>query len=220
MNELQGPKYTASIRSHSILVALALAVLSFLTPSAQAQSAPPGLRIDAVRYVGTGCPAGSVRHALTSDGGVLSFIFDRYLVEGNAPQMTANCSVRFLLYYPPGYRLRIVGITYRGGYGLGQGARLELRTNIKQTISKMMRELDSSLHTFSGPTDDNFEVTHTTAKGDWMKCGGISAMNYFFDSSLTVVNPLREQAIAQIDTADLDILSAGFSMQLSWEKCN
>jgi Domain of unknown function (DUF4360) len=134
--------------------------------------------------------------------------------------MTANCSLRFLLYYPPGYRLRIVGITYRGGYGLGDGAKLDLRTSIKQTISKMSRELDNSVHSFAGATADNFEISQSTSKGDWMKCGGINAMNYFFDSSLTISNPLGQDAIAQVDTADLDILTAGFSMQLAWEKCN
>ncbi len=193
-------------------------VLSLLTIETYAQDVPQGVRIDSMSSKGPGCPAGSVQWTLAPNASAVSILFDRYTVQGASPLLNTNCQVRFMLWYPKNYRLRVVGIDYRGGASLPQGAVATVSTKITQQISKIVRVIDEGRDQVRGPLEDNLLISRATTKGDWVSCGGVAALNYIFDSSVQVQNPTGQEAYLQIDSADVD-LYGGFSFRLAWERC-
>ncbi len=186
---------------------------------AQADDYPTDVRIEALSSKGSGCPAGSVRWTLAPNSSAVSFLFDRYLMQGTSPLMKLDCQFRFLLKYPRNYRLKVVGVDYRGAAILPTGSSATVSTNILQTISRMARTIEDSRETVQGPHEDLLLISRSTTRGDWISCNGVAGMNYIFTSSVQLNNPTGQEAYLQIDSADVD-LRAGVSMQLAWARCN
>jgi hypothetical protein len=85
---------------------LAVVAALALLPSAAPATASAG---------GTGCPQASYSITTTQDGGTISVLFDRFIVETEARSSEARaCRIRFPLDLPPGYGLGVYKIDYRG----------------------------------------------------------------------------------------------------------
>lgn len=205
---------TASIR---FLMGL-FVLVALLSVNSEAQDIPTDVRIESVSYKGSGCPNGSVNWSLATNATAISFLFDNYKVQGNAPTLKSDCQFRFMLKYPRNFRLKVVGVDYRGAAELPAGSVAKFSTNILQQNGRIARTIDDGSQTFAGPYSDQFVVSRATTKGDWIQCNGVAGMNYIFSTQLQVSNPSGQDAYVQVDSSDVDI-QGGFSFRLAWERC-
>jgi hypothetical protein len=201
------------------LILSVLLALSLHAFQAHADDYPPDVRIESLSSKGSGCPGGTVHWTVAPNASAVSFLFDRYQLQGSSPQLVSQCQFRFLLMYPKNYRLRVVGVDYRGGSVLPAGSTATISTQILQTISKTGRIIDDSKDVLRGPFSDSITISRATTKGDWFSCNGIAGMNYIFTTQMQISNPTGEEALLQLDSADVDI-HGGISFRLAWERCH
>lgn len=213
---------------------LQLAILLTLSESAQARSmwkprpGPPPFNVEVhvLRTMGDGCPAGTVRAAMTPDQSTVSILFDNFLTEIQATPSTVQtkklCMITLGIKFPGQFRVAIVGSDVRGFVHVPAGATSTISVN-HYSIYSLTKKMNFT-QTFNGPVEQNVEINSRFADEPlWSQCGTqfrgsqiFPFMTIAMEITSASQNP-EDNLLAAIDAMDF---SAPLSYHLAWTPDN
>lgn len=167
-------------------------------------------------YGGTGCPERSVSATLSPDAKSLSLLFDEYNVEAGGDTGKRfdrkSCNIAIPVHVPQGLSVSVLAIDYRGYNNVPAGARTDF--NVEYFFAGQRGP--SFKKAFRGPLDDDYLIRNklTAQSSIWSACG--EDVNLRTNSSIRVTTRGNEQALATVDSQDVN---AAIIYQLQWKQC-
>lgn len=152
-------------------ILLQLITLLLFSVKLQAQTA----RLGEPTVGGSGCPQGSVSVSITDDASTISVLFSAFNREYSkasnvySNNLTANCRIQIPVELPPGYRMDVMDLEYRGFYVLPANGVFTLQTNGLR-IGKVPT-LQPQQSVIRGPVDGNFQLVHKLTRFISSDCG-------------------------------------------------
>ncbi len=184
----------------------------------QSAQAADEIRLGYPGYGGNGCPAGSASVTMSPDQTQLSILFDQYMVEaGGSTGKTLDrksCNIAIPVTVPQGWSISLFQVDYRGFNSLPAGARSQMNAEYFFAGSRGLRYTS----TFRGPQAQDYMVSDAMLAEAvvWSACG--AQTNLRVNTSILVqTNARREQALATVDSADVQ---AGLIYHVKWRRCN
>jgi hypothetical protein len=190
------------------IAAAGLSLLGMLAPVGAAQAAGPS--VGALGVGGTGCPAGTVRAAVTTDSLSLRFSSFRASAGGARSFDRKSCGISIPLRVPAGMSVTIVGVTYRGTSNLPSGGSARLSAEIFFSGGQG----PVATRTINGPTNGAFNFSTAAVGSVWSACG--ATVNLRVNSSVLVKTARGISASAGIRSQDVN---AGLVYQLKFKRC-
>lgn len=167
-------------------------------------------------YGGTGCPAGTVSVTLSPDAKSLSLLFDEYQVAVGGDTGKSfdrkSCNIAIPVHVPQGMSVSVLKIDFRGFNFLPQSATSQF--NVEYFFAGTRGP--SFQRTFRGPIDEDYLINNnlTVQAIVWSACG--ADVNLRTNSSMRVRTVANREAMASIDSQDVN---AGIIYQLQWRQC-
>jgi hypothetical protein len=181
-----------------------------------AQTFAQGIVLGQPHYGGTGCPAGSASVALSPDQTAISMLFDQYVVEAGGKKAfdRKNCNIAIPVRVPNGYSVSVFAIDYRGFTVLPRRASATL--TVDYFLAGGGRGVRTS-KSFQGPVSSDYLKSDNLGLEAivWSACGADTILRAN-TSMLVQSNPSREQAMATVDSADVQ---AGLIYHLQFRRC-
>lgn len=191
-------------------------LMSVCALSASTSAFADGIRLGVPEYGGTGCPAGSASVALSPDQSAISILFDQYVVEAGGAKTfdRKNCNIAVPVQVPQGYSVAVMAIDYRGFVQLPYGARANLMVNY--FLAGQGRGVSTN-KSFYGASSQNYVTSDRLGMESlvWTACGANTILRAN-TSMLVNSNNRREQAMATVDSADIE---AGLIYHIQWKRC-
>lgn len=191
-------------------------LLSLVSMAIASTSMAADIQLGVPEYGGTGCPAGSASVALSPDSKAISILFDQYVVEAGGAKAfdRKNCNIAIPVRVPNGYSVAVMAIDYRGFVGLTSGARATLAVNY--FLAGQGRGVSTS-KTFVGSLSDNYLKSDRLGIESivWSGCGADTILRAN-TSMLVQANRYREQAMATVDSADIE---SGLVYHIQFRQC-
>ncbi|HEY8278364.1 MAG TPA: DUF4360 domain-containing protein [Bdellovibrionota bacterium] len=191
-------------------------LLSLLVLSVSPDALADGIRLGDPSYGGTGCPGGSASVSLSPDQKAISILFDQYVVEAGGSKSfdRKNCNIAVPVHVPQGYSVAVMAIDYRGFVQLPRGARANLMVNY--FLAGGGRGVTSN-KSFYGESSQEYVTTDRLGLESivWSACGASTILRAN-TSMLVQSNSRREQAMATVDSADIE---AGLIYHIQWKSC-
>ena len=167
-------------------------------------------------YGGTGCPAGTVDVTLSPDAKSLSLFFDQYQVSVGGSSGKSfdrkSCNIAIPVHVPQGLSVSILKIDFRGFNHLPQSATSQFNVEYFFAGSRG----PAFQRRFRGPIDEDYLISNTlTAESIiWSRCG--EDVNLRTNSSMRVNTAYNREAMASIDSEDVN---ASIIYHLQWRSC-
>lgn len=182
------------------------------------------MRVSRPQVSGTGCPSGTTDVSLTDDKRTLAILFDEYMVEAGAMNGKnsdkKNCRIKIPVSIPPGHRVAVVNIDYRGFTYIPAGAmgKLSARYFFTDSHGKQISNEVVRKEEFVGPVDGEYVLT-ASLKGrlNWSKCGSNTVLN-IQTRLMARTNMNQDDTMATMDSIDGQS-SEDITYHLMWEKC-
>lgn len=191
-------------------------LLSLFTLSLLPDALADGIRLGTPEYGGSGCPGGSASVALSPDQNAISILFDQYVVEAGGAKSfdRKNCNIAIPVHVPQGYSVAVMAIDYRGFVQLPYGSRANLMVNY--FLAGQGRGVTTN-KSFYGATSQNYLSSDRLGLESvvWTACGADTILRAN-TSMLVNANHYREQAMATVDSADIE---AGLVYHIQWKRC-
>ncbi|KAK6203864.1 hypothetical protein LQW54_008671 [Pestalotiopsis sp. IQ-011] len=181
-------------------------------------SAPSGVTIKGISYAGSGCNAGSVAGAISSDAQTLTVLYDSFIAQagaGIAPaEARKNCQLNVQVGLPQGWQFSVFKADYRGYAFLQDGDKGVIKATyyFSGDSTQISSELD-----LQGAYDDNYLKTDEFGLEStvWSPCGEEGLLNV---NSEVRVTPLTttNTALLTVDSTDLSFETVHY---LQWQTC-
>jgi len=170
-------------------------------------------------YAGSGCPANSVGHQLSTDLTTLTLIYDDFIAQsgkGIQPkEYRKNCQVNIKLHYPQGWQFSIFKADYRGHATLPPGASGTCKATYY--FSGDSHQI-SSTKTINGPCDEDYIKTDVFGVEStvWSPCGVEGMLNA---NSAIQLQPLDSEKRALLTSESTDFKFKQI-YYLQWRRCH
>lgn len=168
----------------------------------------------------SGCPQGSFAVVNSPDGGSLSVLFDKFIIEAGGStgfdMARKTCSLVIPLGLPAGYSIGVYRVDYRGFAALGDGQSAELIVDYnlgpRQNGRKFRRKV-------KGFIEGDFVFTETLGAGQMKRvgCGENAKLNVSIILSLQSRDRNNESMVA-LDSAD-GAAKGGLIYHFNYKKC-
>jgi hypothetical protein len=145
--------------------------------------------IEGISYAGSGCNAGSVAGAISSDAETITLLYDSFIAQagpGITPaEARKNCQLNVQLRLPQGWQFSVFKADYRGYAYLQDGDKGVIKATyyFSGDSTQVSSELD-----LKGAYDDNYLKTDEFGIEStvWSPCGeeGLLSKSFFFFLSL------------------------------------
>ncbi|KAH6654183.1 hypothetical protein BKA67DRAFT_271770 [Truncatella angustata] len=200
-----------------------LPVLSFpgtetSSSSAPTSSAPTGVTIEGIAYAGSGCNAGSVAGAISSDAQTITLLYDSFVAQagpGITPsEARKNCQLNLQLSLPQGWQFSVFKADYRGYAYLQDGDKGVIKATYY--FSGDSTQVSSQLD-LKGAYDDNYLKTDEFGIEStvWSPCGEEGLLNVNSEVRVTPLNTTNI-ALLTVDSTDLNFETVHY---LQWQTC-
>jgi hypothetical protein len=173
--------------------------------------------IKVVNVNGSGCRAGTVAVAVSSDNTAFTVTYSGYLVQAGAgaakKDLQKDCKLKLKVDVPKGFTYTIPGIDYRGFAHLEPGA------TGQQNASYSFQGADQTVtmsHPFTAPMDDDWLVTDAPA-AVFEPCGKQRALN--IDTQLEVGAGTSDPTTTSFMSMDSTDGSLRTTYHLTWKTC-
>ncbi len=201
---------------------LASAALSQVVVSAGNANGPDPSQtfVAGITYGGTGCPAGTVSTAFSTDRKTFTMIFDRFVASSGTgvpvTEQRKNCQVNVNLRYPQGWSYSVVSVDYRGYAQLPAGVTATQKANYY--FAGQTQQVASQT-VLNGPYDNDYLSSDKIPISAlvWSPCGAISNGNVNAQVRLSGnAGALRNGAQITVDSIDGKVKQIyGFQ----WRRC-
>lgn len=185
----------------------------------ESPATPPSgkVTVEVATVNGSGCPAGTVAVAPSSDNTAFTVTYSSYLAErGPAAGPTdfrKNCLLSLKINVPSGFTYAVYRADFRGYAELGVGGRAQQRasywfmgTSPTTTVS----------HSFSGPFADNWQTGDQAEQASlvYAPCGEVRNLNV--NTDLRVYGPAKETNYITMDSTDGSVSTI---YHFAWRRC-
>jgi hypothetical protein len=203
--------------------AAALAVLFTLSSApAHAAGTIPSDRvtIDVVTVNGSGCKQGTAEVIVSPDNTSFWVIYSDYLAQAGkgagATDFRKNCQLNLQINTPQGFTYGIAEATYAGFGHLERGAVGHQWVNY---YFQGQSATTTWKHSFNGPFDDNWSITHRTEFSEivWAPCGEKRNLNV--NSALRVDKGSADANTNSFMTMDYQRGEVRTLHHFSWKRC-
>ncbi|KAI4595593.1 hypothetical protein KJ359_006582 [Pestalotiopsis sp. 9143b] len=216
-----------------LLAALPAAVLAAPAPGvvqAPTSDAPPsGVTIEGISYAGSGCSAGSVAGAISSDLSTVTLLYDSFVAQAGSGIQPAearkNCQLNLQLGLPQGWQFSVFKADYRGYAYLQKGDRGVIKSTyyFSGDSSQFIRQV-SAQQTLTGAYDDNYLKTDEFGLEStvWSPCGEEGLLNVNSEVRVTplTTNNTALLTVSQRQPAWTDkMISSSAVHYLQWQEC-
>ena len=172
----------------------------------------------AVNASGSGCPAGSWRSQISSDGQTFTMTFSSYevSVDPTTAVGTKDCVLGLKLSSPRGLAFSLPTIYYGGYAFLEQGVRGQ--QSASYTFRGQSLRVGAPARQLSGPYDDAFLFEHGASSGNnrpWSPCGYDRVVNVSTQLRVQNSNP-RRSGYMNLSAVDGQ---TKLVVQLAWRAC-
>jgi len=206
---------------HLFDVIVLFASIAVAAPTLVERDGPSGHEVEIRDFTfgGSGCPANSVAHMLSTDLTTLTLIFDDFIAQagkGIEPkERRKNCQLNFKLHYPQGWQFSIFKADYRGHATLPRGFSGSLKATYY--FSGNSQQI-SSQDTIRGPTDADYLKTDVIGVEStvWSPCGAEGLLNI---NSAVQLSPLDSDQSALLTSESTD-LKFKQKFYLQWRRCH
>ncbi|GHF23544.1 DUF4360 domain-containing protein [Streptomyces morookaense] len=203
------------------IAALFASSLATHNPTVIKDPPPDKIVIEIATVNGSGCPAGTAAVAVSPDNTAFTVTYSNYLAQvgvGSKPtDFRKNCQLNLIVHVPQGFTYAIASADYRGFASLADGASGLEKASYYFQGSPVTTP---SSHGFSGPYNDNWQVTDSVdvASLVWAPCG--EQRNFNINTELRVgagsSDPRRTTSFMAMDSTDGDINTV---YHLAWKQC-
>ncbi|KAF7533485.1 hypothetical protein G7054_g7040 [Neopestalotiopsis clavispora] len=186
--------------------------------STPTSTAPAGVTIKGISYAGSGCNAGSVAGAISSDAQTITVLYDSFIAQagpGITPaEARKNCQLNVQVELPQGWQFSVFKADYRGYAFLQDGDKGVIKATyyFSGDSTQISSELD-----LAGAYDDNYLKTDEFGIEStvWSPCGEEGLLNV---NSEVRVTPLTttNTALLTVDSTDLSFETVHY---LQWQTC-
>jgi len=179
---------------------------------------PKKIYIKDFDYGGTGCKAGTVAHAISSDRTRMSVIFDSYSAQ-SGPKVQAKenrkaCQLNLKLNIPHGWQYSVFQADHRGFRDITKGSKAYWRASYYFTGNS---KTATTYKEFKGPNYGDFTLTNKFGVEStvWSECGGESMLNM---KTALNIRPLGTDDfnLIQLDSTDVKFEQV---LYFAWRKC-
>lgn len=213
---------------------LTLIFLSILLASSQLMAqTPPGVRVQSIQAVGSGCPPGSHSATISPEGQTFSLLLDNFTAAANmqSPIARLNCEMKVNFYVPRGWTFAVVSAEYRGFAYAEPGTMVTHQSLYSFDGSKPRNErpgyenggtYNFRMQEFRGPYNDNYYIRHDLDPRvtPWAPCNNQEIQTLFVTTYLMARN-LNMSSLFQsqitLDSIDGQVQSQRY--QLTWRQC-
>ncbi len=167
-------------------------ILGLLSSIALAHHPDPSqVRINEVRYAGTGCPQGTASVGLSEDAKVITIAFDQFTVSLD-PQATharpvmKNCNLDIGLHVSPGWSFGIFSIDARGYADIGEKVLGTQELSYRFDHENRVRKLGTLR--FKGPTQEDYTQSFDIpmAQVSWSPCNSTKPTRLLLNSEIAL----------------------------------
>lgn len=172
------------------------AALGCSLASASVSAMHPHIKLSNVKYVGNGCPRGSVSISMTPNKGAINSVFDEYFAgfSGRPNQQVRRCKLSMKLQLPKNKRARLRQVRFRGFVDLPLNAHARIERSYR--FGNATKRVKNNWKGKSFQVINRREPFNTT----WAECG--QAINIEVDSMLELVSKARDKSSIGIDSFD------------------
>ncbi|MFS4457982.1 DUF4360 domain-containing protein [Bdellovibrio sp. HCB2-146] len=209
-----------------------IALLSFISLKSFA-AAPPGLRIENIQAVGSGCPVGSYSANISPDGSTFSLLLDNYVAESTIHNPIARlmCELKVSFRVPRGWSMAVMSADYRGFVYAEAGTVATHQAIYSFDGSRPRNERPGYENSgrysfraqeFRGPYSDNYYVRYQIDPrvAPWAACSANDVQTLYVTTFLMSRNlNLSAPVTAQISLDSVDGQLQSQNYQLAWRTC-
>ncbi|WP_373998015.1 DUF4360 domain-containing protein [Bdellovibrio bacteriovorus] len=194
---------------------------------------PPGVRIQSIQAVGSGCPVGSHSANISPDGQTFSLLLDNFVASSTMKNPIARlmCELKVSFYVPTGWTFAVLSADYRGFAYAEAGTVTQHQALYSFDGSKPKNErpgyenggtYNFRAQEFRGPYNDNYYIRHNIDPrvAPWAPCSSQSVQTLYVTTFLMARNlnlsSLVESTIS-LDSIDGQVQSQRYS--LAWKQC-
>lgn len=213
------------------IVALTLLTLPMVFV-AQAQT-PPGVQVQSLQLVGSGCPAGSHSATISPDGQTFSVLLDNFTAASTMQNtlQRVNCQIKANLSVPSGWTFAVISAEYRG-FAYAESGTVATHQALYSFDGSQPRNerpgfenggtFSFRAQEFRGPYNDNYYIRHEVDPrvAPWAPCGNQNLQSLYITTYLMAQNLNRSSLVqAQISLDSLDGQLQSQRYQFAWRQC-
>lgn len=188
-------------------------------PTAAGQPGDEEITVNLVSYNGSGCPPGSAVVEVNPEKTTFTVKFSEYVAQVGAdvPRtgFRRNCQLTVDVAVPAGQTFAIVTADYRGYAYLESGATGLQKANY---YFQGMPETQSTEHRFTGPLDDNWQVSETADFPVYAPCEETRLLN--INTELRVGLGTSDPETVSLMTMDSEDHNIDTTYQLDVRQCD
>ncbi|GBG76216.1 hypothetical protein CBR_g21964 [Chara braunii] len=185
------------------------------------------VKIQSIRYGGSGCPPGSVSGGISSRGRMFTLLMSRFVASAGPGAALAdarkNCQLDIRLSFPAGWSYTVTAISYRGYGRLDPGVIGVQKTSL--FFQGRFGQDRTAMTQFRGPMDNNYAIRDRALIGGghvaWSGCGGVTARRNLEVNSEVRVNTALATSGGKSGLMAVDDVTGSFAtiLHLTWQRC-
>ncbi|RVU84196.1 DUF4360 domain-containing protein [Leucothrix sargassi] len=177
-------------------IVLSIAALGCLFSSVGVSAMGPHVKLTNIKYVGNGCPKGSVSVSMTPNKSAINSVFDSYFAtfSGKPNQQVRRCKLSVQIHLPKNKRARLRQVRFRGFVDLPVNAHARIERNYR--FGDDIKRVSSSWNGKSFQVINQREPFNTT----WSGCGSMIQLEV--DSMLELVSKAKGESSVGVDSFD------------------
>jgi len=195
---------------------LALVASPAIAAPAGADPDPGTVRIEGIKYGGSGCPGGSAEAVISGDQTTMTMIFDKYIASiGPGVDLVdsrKNCQLNIDVRYPAGFQYSIFTADYRGFVALDAGV---TGTQKSTYYFSGQTQQFSTQTTFKGPISKDYLEQDKADVVTWSPCGKEGMVNINSQVRLESTNP-KAKGLLTSDSIDVKFKQI---LHFQWRRC-
>jgi len=218
---LSCPLFENSIEMRAVKLILPLA-LHAVASSAVAHQPNLGLVKATVNTNGNGCPLNTVSSKISSDGALVTYIFDRYWVSIGpgqpAADKAANCALHTTIQSPVGFGFAISNVTWRGVATMDPGVSITVSSSWYLEDASTAKSYYFAVESGEKPREGMFENSTAVSAGErvWSRCVGTQTFTF---SSRVKIESANKSASGYIDYEWETVSGLWLQLDLLWREC-
>ncbi|WP_415062585.1 DUF4360 domain-containing protein [Bdellovibrio sp.] len=211
-----------------------LGLLLFMTSQLSEAQTPPGVRIQNIQAVGSGCPVGSYSATISPEGQTFSLLLDNFIAESTMQNPIARlmCELKVSFWVPRGWTFALLAADYRGFAYAERGSVVSHQALYSFDGSKPRNEKPGyenggtysfRKQDFNGPYNDNYYIHHDIDPrvAAWAPCSSNESQTLFLTTFLMARNLNTSSLItSQITLDSIDGQVQSQKYKLVWKTCS